>query len=105
MTTRTVHTFLLAACFVTSAAFAAADGKPNKGDRPQREGGGLEFILEHAKDLALTDDEKTKLTDLNSKIKKAVEKAKDDPEIKDLGRELYELRESGADEEAIRPTR
>src|SRR5262249_27059482 len=63
------------------------------------------FILEHAQDLGLTSDQKTKLTEIETKVKAAREKMKDDPDVKEIGRELYELKESGADEEAMRPVR
>jgi hypothetical protein len=107
MTIRAVHILPLVVAFVASAAFAANDG--NKGNKqhdggPGGPGSGIEFIIDHAKDLALTADEKTKLTELASKLKTAIEKAREDPDVKELGRELYELKESGADEDALKPT-
>jgi hypothetical protein len=104
MKIRLAATVILTILFVAPAVFAAAEGKRNKGDKPLREGG-IEFIVEHAQDLALTADQKTKLTELESKVKAAREKMKDDPDVKEIGRELYELKESGADEEAMRPVR
>ena len=65
---------------------------------------GVEFILEHAQDLSLDADQKTKLTELNTKIEAQKDKLKQDPEIRELFRDAKEAKDSG-DETAMHAAR
>lgn len=65
---------------------------------------GVEFILDHAQDLALDAGQKTKLTEMNTKIEAQKDKLKQDPEMRELYRDAKEAKDSG-DEVAMHAAR
>lgn len=88
---------------------SAGDGTPGKGKNKGPAAGGnnregVEFILEHEKDLDITSDQKQKLEDLSTKITTQREKLRQDPEMQELYKDAKEAQDSG-DKEAVRAAR
>lgn len=91
---------LLAMCVF--GASQAAENKAGKRDFPMA-GGPLQHILEHAKELNLTAEQKTKLEALVKEMAGGDkrEKLKENPEARELFKEMMEARKSG-DEEKLK---
>jgi len=87
-----------------------AGEKPNKGDGGGGKGGigkrtpELDFILDHAKDLNLTGDQKRQIDALKEKIESAREKIMKDPENRELMKEVAAARKNN-DEEKMKELR
>ena len=111
MSLKTPHILALVALFmVVGTALHAGDAPtPNKGKGKTKPGAGgnkdgLEFIIDHAKDLELTSTQEKQLEDLNTKVTQEREKLKEDPEMRELFKAQYEAQQSG-DQDAIRTAR
>ena len=83
----------------------AAGEKGNKGEGGK---GGMmkrtpeiDFILDHAKDLSLTGEQKKKINDVKDKMENQREKNMKDPENRELMKEVMAAKKSG-DEEKLR---
>jgi len=95
-------TLLLGGSLSALAANGEGLGKNKRG--LNQDGGGIQFILSHKTDLNLDASQLSQLNAINDKIETQREKLKQDPEIRDLFREMHDAQESG-DQQAVRPAR
>lgn len=112
MRLKTLHTHaLVAVALVIGVAVQAGDAPNTKGKGKNKPGAGaanekegIEFILDHEKDLDLSATQKKQLEDINAKIAKEREKLIQDPEMLELFKEQKEAKDSG-DQEAVHAAR
>ncbi len=92
----------LLCCALFSCGVLAGDapskggaGKENGRNRGQGQGKAFEFILQHEKDLSLTDEQKKKITELQRKAEQRFEQARKDPDLREPFKQMAEARKSG----------
>jgi hypothetical protein len=100
---------MIAIIFMAVQGASAGDGTGGKGKNKGPAAGGnnkegVEFILQHEKDLDLTADQVKKLEDVSAKVNTQREKLRDDPEMQELYKDAKEAQDSG-DKDAIRAAR
>jgi Spy/CpxP family protein refolding chaperone len=104
-----VRAFLLSVLALGLTLSAGEKGNKKDGEGKGGPGGGgmmkrtpeLDFVLDHAKDLNLTGDQKKKINDLKDKVETQREKVMKDPENRELMKEVMAAKKSG-DEEKLR---
>jgi Spy/CpxP family protein refolding chaperone len=117
MAVRLFHRFgLVLICALLSLSLARAEGegegadqkkpeKPEKGEKGDkgaarflRDRFGAEFVLKHADDLKLTDEQKAKIKELAEKADKDREALRKDAKFEELLKKMQEARKAGNDE-------
>ena len=102
--------FFMSAPLVLGSLFmvlnsSAAEGQEKGKNRPAARWPSITgFIKEHEADLALTADQKEKLGEIDKKVEGHREKAKDDPELRDLFKQVHEAKKD-EDEEKMKALR
>lgn len=99
MNTRMMWAVGILTALTFSTAWAAEgearDGKgEGKGPRGQARGNQIEALLKHAADLNLTAEQKTKIEALKQKFEKEREAIQQDPEAKELFKQIAEARKA-----------